>query len=134
MVAVGDAAYVDDVAPVIVFALLHNGAVPPAIVYHWYVYGSVPPDGLDVSVDVWPLSIVVGLAVGAAAERTALTVKMKLPEPRELAVEPVEYVIMVFQVNTLPFVGELTVNVLVDGDAETPESVLNALLPVALKN
>jgi len=42
--------------------------------YHWYEYGAVPPDGLEVRVIDWPASIVGVLGDIAPEESTPFTV------------------------------------------------------------
>lgn len=49
-------------------------------VYHAYVYGVVPPDGLAVRVMDWPLSILGEDGVIAPAARAELTVTVSVAE------------------------------------------------------
>ncbi len=49
------------------------GPVQLAPVYHWYVYGRVPPDGLAVRVIDWPLSIVGVAGVTVPADNARFT-------------------------------------------------------------
>ena len=66
MVDVGDATYVDNVAPVI-------GPAQLAAEYHWKLYGAVPPEGLADKMTDWPLSIVGPDGVMDPATSAALT-------------------------------------------------------------
>ena len=71
MVIKAAALYVIDVAPLMMFAEVHVGAVVPAMAYHLYeLYGTMPPEGLAVSFDVAPGLIEDGDAVGAPAMTT----------------------------------------------------------------
>ena len=55
MFEVGEAEYVDDVAPEIAESEEHVDDVPLS---HWYEYGDVPPEGFAVNITFCPESIV----------------------------------------------------------------------------
>jgi len=86
VVELGDAGYVDAVAPEI--GLVEQ----PDEVYHWYEYGGTPPAGLELRVIVWPLSIVGEEGVMAPAERAVVGAKLAVivPVPPIVAVVDAE--------------------------------------------
>ena len=102
LVEVGAAEQVEAVAPEIEFAEVHVGAVVPVIVYHWYVYDGVPPDGCDVRVVDWPESITVFVAVGVPADSAAFNVMV--PDFTEFSVsaDVAESVTITFVCTVLP--------------------------------
>ena len=77
-VKVGEATYVDELAPVI--DVPH---VPSE--YHWYDIGGVPPEAWVVRVTDWPLSMVGLDGVIGSTTRAELTATVSPPEHCELA-------------------------------------------------
>ena len=88
LVDVGLGEYVEAVAPDIELAEVHVGAVDPVMVYHWYEYDGVPPDGCEVRVVDWPESITVFVAVGVPADSAGLSVMV--PDFTEFSVSGVD--------------------------------------------
>ena len=87
LVEVGLGEYVEAVAPDIEFADVQVGAVDPVMVYHWYEYEGVPPDGCEVRVVDWPESITEYVAVGVPAVNAGFSVMV--PDFTELVVSGV---------------------------------------------
>lgn len=117
----GLAEYVDEVAPPM-------GEVQPAPVYHWNVYGIVPPLGYDVRVIACPLSMVGPEGVirpAVSSESTVNCVSIEFLVTANVA----ESVTIPFQSNVPP---AFVMKVFVDEIEATPVRVLKATEPVIL--